>query len=76
MIPTLAKSESKRPAADFILWDECHHVQAKGWRTVLDSYPEARLLGLTATPQRGDGKPLAVAGPDGAAVDATTVIRL
>jgi superfamily II DNA or RNA helicase len=27
-------------------------------REVLDAYPEARLLGLTATPERGDGAPL------------------
>lgn len=58
-LDTLVARADERPPADFILWDECHHAQAKGWRAVLDdTYPTARVLGLTATPQRGDGKPL------------------
>jgi DNA repair protein RadD len=48
------------PPADLIIWDECHGVVAATFRDVLQRYPGARLLGLTATPTRGDNKPLEV----------------
>lgn len=48
------------PPADLIIWDECHGVLAATYRDVLARYPTARLLGLTATPCRGDNKPLEV----------------
>ena len=41
-----------------IIIDEAHHVRAKSWHDVLDMYPKARVLGLTATPVRLDGKAL------------------
>lgn len=47
-----------RPPADLVIVDECHRTMAQGVRDILDAYPEAWLLGLTATPQRGDGQPL------------------
>lgn len=47
-----------RPQADRIIWDEAHHCAADTYAGVLESYPDAELIGLTATPQRGDGKPL------------------
>lgn len=47
-----------RPPADLVILDECHRAMAVGVRSILDSYPAARVLGLTATPQRGDGQPL------------------
>ena len=47
-----------RPPADRVVLDEAHHYSADDWRTVLDAYPSVRLLGLTATPERRDGKPL------------------
>jgi DNA repair protein RadD len=46
------------PAANLIIIDEAHHVGARTWRLILDEYPNARRLGLTATPCRGDGKGL------------------
>jgi len=48
----------ERPPAQFIIVDECHRAVSASVRAVLDSYPDAALLGLTATPQRGDGRPL------------------
>lgn len=48
----------ERPPADFIILDECHRVMGATVRALLEAYPEAWILGLTATPQRGDGKPL------------------
>ncbi len=44
------------PPVDFAVIDECHHAGADEWGAVVDRYP--RRLGLTATPQRGDGRPL------------------
>jgi superfamily II DNA or RNA helicase len=38
--------------------DEAHHSQAKSWRKIFSWYPNAKVLGLTATPERLDGKPL------------------
>jgi DNA repair protein RadD len=41
-----------------IIFDECHHLGAAGWRRVQDHYPDAFNVGLSATPQRLDGKGL------------------
>ena len=43
---------------DTIIVDEAHHVLSEGYRRVLDHFPDARLLGVTATPDRGDMKSL------------------
>ena len=45
-----------RQHIDTIIIDECHRAVAKGYRDVLDAFPEARVLGLTATADRGDKK--------------------
>ena len=37
-----------------IIIDEAHHAVAKTYKEVMDAYPEARKLGLTATPCRLD----------------------
>jgi DNA repair protein RadD len=47
-----------RPEADVLVWDECHHVASDKWRTIADHYSTQPHLGLTATPQRHDGRPL------------------
>lgn len=47
-----------RPEAQLVLWDECHHVPSDEWQTVLHDYSEQRLIGLTATPCRSDGRAL------------------
>lgn len=41
-----------------IVCDEAHHVLAKQWQATLD-YFDARVLGVTATPDRGDRQSLA-----------------
>ena len=55
MIPTLhARAIRTRrmelPSADLLIVDECHHATAKTWRVIIEAYPEARLVGATATP--------------------------
>lgn len=58
-IPTLTRWPIERlPTATLVVFDECHHVKAKTWGSLAAAYPAARILGLTATPQRADGKPL------------------
>lgn len=38
-----------------IVVDEAHHAAARGYREILAHFPDAKILGLTATPDRGDG---------------------
>lgn len=65
-----------RPPAQLIVWDECHHASegAEEWASLLKAYDGARVLGLTATPERGDGAGLAPLFSD--LVVGTTVRRL
>lgn len=46
------------PPCDLLIADEAHHMMAAEWRALADSYRDAYLLGLSATPQRADGKPM------------------
>ena len=46
------------PFADLIVIDEAHHACAMTYRKVIEVYPDATVLGLTATPCRGDGRGL------------------
>jgi len=45
-------------APQLIILDEAHHATAGSWRSVIGAYPEATLLGVTATPERLDGSGL------------------
>jgi superfamily II DNA or RNA helicase len=57
-VQTLVKRLHKLPEPDLIILDECHHSAAGSWRKILDAWPRARLLGVTATPCRLDGSGL------------------
>jgi superfamily II DNA or RNA helicase len=46
----------KKPKADLIIIDEAHHVAAKTYRKLWNFYPEAKFLGVTATPIRLNGE--------------------
>lgn len=46
------------PRADVVIIDEAHHTRASTWARILAAYQNARRLGLSATPVRGDGKGL------------------
>ncbi|MGZ3766191.1 MAG: DUF3427 domain-containing protein [Mucilaginibacter sp.] len=41
---------------DFIIIDEVHHIAASSYRPILEKFSPKVLLGLTATPERGDGE--------------------
>lgn len=59
-IQTLVTERWKRdlPKADFLIVDEAHHSKARTHEELIAGYPNAKILGLSATPQRGDGKAL------------------
>jgi DNA repair protein RadD len=46
------------PPADIVIVDEAHHATAQSWRSIIKAYPEATILGFTATPCRSDGRGL------------------
>jgi DNA repair protein RadD len=46
------------PAFDMIVPDECHLSLSATWMFILKQWPNATVIGLTATPARGDGRPL------------------
>lgn len=42
------------PPAGLVIYDEAHHAASRSARAVLERYPDAILIGCTATPWRGD----------------------
>jgi DNA repair protein RadD len=46
------------PRADIVIVDECHRCLAKTYQDIMERYPNALVLGLTATPWRLDGRGL------------------
>ena len=64
MVPTLARKRNldAMPALDLVIVDEAHHAAADSYRRIIDRArernPEARIYGVTATPNRGDRKGL------------------
>lgn len=55
-VQTLARRD--KPHARLIVIDECHHATAETYSDILDCYPDAWRVGLTATPFRLDGRGL------------------
>lgn len=57
-IPTLTTERwMQSPVqADLVIVDEAHHCKARTHEQFLALYQSAKLLGLSATPQRGDGR--------------------
>ena len=57
-IQTLAKRFKDLHEPRLMVWDECHHIAAGSWAKIRAAFPNAYHIGLTATPQRLDGKGL------------------
>jgi DNA repair protein RadD len=57
-IAALRHRFKRYPPPDLIVLDECHHVAASSWARLVEHFPDAKLLGLTATPERLDGRSL------------------
>ena len=64
MVPTLTRERNlaAMPKLDLLVIDEAHHAVADSYRRIIDhvrdANPEARIFGVTATPNRGDKKGL------------------
>jgi len=64
MVPTLARASNlaDMPRLDLLVVDEAHHAVADSYRRIIDrvreANPDARIFGVTATPNRGDKKGL------------------
>ena len=60
MVPTLARVSNlaDMPRLDLLVIDEAHHAVADSYRRIIDrvrdANPDARIFGVTATPNRGD----------------------
>lgn len=61
MVQTLGRRIARVPPPDLLVIDEAHHGVAGSWATVAEAWPTARILGVTATPQRLDGRGLGAA---------------
>ncbi len=57
-IQTVARRLDALHPPDVIIFDECHHLGAAQWQQVFDAFPRAKIVGLSATPWRLDGKGL------------------
>lgn len=64
MVQTLSRDNNlaQMPMLDLLVIDEAHHAASPSYRAVIDQVlsknPKAGICGLTATPNRGDGKGL------------------
>jgi DNA repair protein RadD len=64
MVQTLSRLShlEQMPTLDLLVIDEAHHASSPSYRAVIDRCwprnPKAGICGLTATPNRGDGKGL------------------
>lgn len=57
-IPTIVRRLDQMQDPDLLIFDECHHIGAASWSKIFHRYPDAKIIGLTATPWRLDGKGL------------------
>ena len=57
-IQTVARRYQRFKKPTLIIWDECHHIAAGSWSKIFKAFPLAFNIGLTATPQRLDGRGL------------------
>lgn len=58
LVSWLKRMKLAKPPADLIVVDEAHRSLSKWWRYLIELYPDAVVIGLTATPARGDGRGL------------------
>lgn len=60
LLARFSDAPERRPEARLLVWDECHHASesAEEWSKIIGWYPTSYVLGLTATPERGDGSGL------------------
>ena len=54
----VVRKSEELPPADLLIIDEAHHARARTYRKLIEKYPHATVIGMTATPCRGDGRGL------------------
>lgn len=57
-VATVGKRLDQLPEPQIIFVDEAHHAVAGTWSKIIEKYPGARVVGLSATPERLDGRGL------------------
>lgn len=59
-VQTMQRRLDKWPSSHFglVVADEAHHAISKSWQEVLSHFSSAKVLGVTATPDRGDKRNL------------------
>lgn len=57
-VQTLVRRLDQYERPDLIIIDECHRSASASYQAILEHWPGVRVVGLTATPQRTDGKGL------------------
>ena len=57
-VASLVRRLDRTEPFDLLIPDEAHHAVAGSWKAVLDAMPRAFVLGVTATPERLDGRGL------------------
>lgn len=58
MAQTYSRRLGQYPKPDLIITDEAHLAVARTWQKIYDYYPNAKVIGFSATPCRLDQKPL------------------
>ena len=58
MVQTMARRHKRYPVPDLVIADEAHHVASPTYTGLLARWPTTRTLGVTATPERLDGRGL------------------
>lgn len=59
LIGRIKETSRRKPTPPSLIFiDEAHHARAASYQKILDAYPDAVSIGLTATPWRSDGKGL------------------
>jgi superfamily II DNA or RNA helicase len=56
----LADFKRRFPDVERLIFDECHRSEAPTYRNIAATWPGAKLIGYTATPDRGDKRALAL----------------
>lgn len=58
-VQTMCRSDRYAGMFDTVIVDEAHHAVSPSYQNVLGQFPDAKVLGVTATPDRGDKRSLA-----------------
>ncbi len=57
-LQTIIRRINNLPEPDIIVIDEAHHIKCKSYMDLINKWPNAKILGTTATPRRTNGEPL------------------